>query len=200
MRRWLRRSRRCWRPAISSEPSRRRSTSALASSFYNAKQYGQARGGVPAGDRRSIPNDPEAARLLAEARIAAGQQADAVGRASRRRSQARLAAGQKPRRGTGTSARSRSPMTRKSPVAVDLGRQWVAAYPTPTAGRDAIAIYRNLNHPDVEGTLDLLRLMQATGALTRRRRLCSFTPMRPPSRAISTRRRRCSTRASRPSD
>jgi len=30
---------------------------------------------------------------------------------------------------------------------------------------DAIAIYSNLHHPDVEGTLDLLRLKQSTGAL-----------------------------------
>jgi tetratricopeptide (TPR) repeat protein len=42
----------------------------------------------------------------------------------------------------------------------------VAAYPSPESWRNAIAIYRNMNHPDVEGTLDLLRLMQATGALT----------------------------------
>ena len=51
------------------------------------------------------------------------------------------------------------------PVAVDLGRQWAAAYPGPDSWRNAIAIYRNMNHPDVEGTLDLLRLMQVTGSL-----------------------------------
>jgi tetratricopeptide (TPR) repeat protein len=41
------------------------------------------------------------------------------------------------------------------------------AYPSAASWSDAIAIYQNLNHPDVEGTLDLLRLMQLTGALNR---------------------------------
>lgn len=49
---------------------------------------------------------------------------------------------------------------------MDLSRQWVAYYPSPDSWRNSIAIYRNVNHPDIEGTLDLLRLMQATGAMS----------------------------------
>ena len=53
-----------------------------------------------------------------------------------------------------------------SPMALDLARAWVSAYPSADSWRNAIAIYRNLSHPDVEGTLDLLRLMQATGSMS----------------------------------
>jgi tetratricopeptide (TPR) repeat protein len=41
----------------------------------------------------------------------------------------------------------------------------VTAYPSADSWRNSIAIYRNMAKPDVEGTLDLLRLMQAAGAL-----------------------------------
>ncbi|HEX5237318.1 MAG TPA: hypothetical protein VFW39_02505, partial [Sphingomicrobium sp.] len=54
----------------------------------------------------------------------------------------------------------------KLPNAVDLAREWVAAYPSPDSWHNAIAVYRNEYHPDEESTLDLLRLMQAAGALT----------------------------------
>jgi tetratricopeptide (TPR) repeat protein len=49
---------------------------------------------------------------------------------------------------------------------VQLGRDWVAAYPSPSSWHNAVAIYRNVNHPDTEGTLDLLRLLQASGSLS----------------------------------
>jgi tetratricopeptide (TPR) repeat protein len=54
----------------------------------------------------------------------------------------------------------------KLPSAVDIGREWVAAYPSANSWRNAIAVYRNYTQPDVESTLDLLRLMQAAGALS----------------------------------
>jgi tetratricopeptide (TPR) repeat protein len=53
----------------------------------------------------------------------------------------------------------------KLPAAAAVARQWVAAYPSPGSWHDAVAIYRNLNPTDVEGTLDLLRLQNAVGAL-----------------------------------
>ena len=46
----------------------------------------------------------------------------------------------------------------KSPNAVELARQWVSAYPSADSWHNAIAIYRNLNHPDARAKLDLLRL------------------------------------------
>lgn len=53
----------------------------------------------------------------------------------------------------------------KSPLAVQFGRQWLNTYPSPESWRNALAVYRNLNKLDVDATLDLLRLMRATGAL-----------------------------------
>jgi len=92
-----------------------------------------------------------------------GRKADAVA-AFQRAIQESLTAGQKPqealyKRAVGVAYDA------QLPVATDLGRQWASAYPGPDSWRNAIAIYRNMNHPDVEGTLDLLRLMQATGSL-----------------------------------
>ncbi|MEO6433996.1 MAG: tetratricopeptide repeat protein [Sphingomicrobium sp.] len=53
----------------------------------------------------------------------------------------------------------------ESPLATQFGRQWLNAYPSADSWRNALAVYRNLNKLDVQATLDLLRLMRATGAL-----------------------------------
>jgi len=134
----------------------------LGSTMYNNKQYPQA---VAAFQKAAAanPSNPEATTLLGEALFAQGQKAEAVS-AFQRAVQARVAAGQKPdealiKRAVGVAYEA------QSPAAVDLARQWVAAYPSNASWSDAIAIYRNLSHPDIEGTLDLLRLMNAMGAL-----------------------------------
>jgi len=102
--------------------------------------------------------------MLGESQNAQGQKAEAVA-SFQRAIQLGAASGTKPReemykRAVGLAYNA------KAPAAVELGRQWIAAYPGPDSWKNGIAIYRNLNTPDVEGTLDLLRLMQATGALT----------------------------------
>ncbi|MFL6732250.1 MAG: tetratricopeptide repeat protein [Sphingomicrobium sp.] len=134
----------------------------LGSTMYNNKQYPQA---VAAFQKAAAadPRNAEATSLLGEALFAQGQKAEAAS-AFQRAVQARVAAGQKPdealiKRAVGVAYEA------QSPAAVDLARQWVTSYPSAASWGDAIAIYRNLNHPDVEGTLDLLRLMQLTGAL-----------------------------------
>jgi tetratricopeptide (TPR) repeat protein len=134
----------------------------LGSTLYNNKQYPQAQ----AAFQKAAALDPrnvEATSLLGEALFAQGQKAEAAA-AFQRAIQASTAAGQKPdekllRRAVGVAYDA------NSPAAVELSREWVAAYPGPDSWRNSIAIYRNLNHPDIEGTLDLLRLMQATGAM-----------------------------------
>ena len=52
------------------------------------------------------------------------------------------------------------------PAATDLAREWLVAYPSKDSWRNAVAIYRNMNRPDVEGTLALMRLLRTAGALT----------------------------------
>lgn len=135
----------------------------LGSTYYNAKQFDQA----AAAFERAVAIDPRNAEpltLLGEARNAQGRKADAVA-AFQRAIQIKTATGQKPgedlyKRAVGIAYDA------KSPIAIELAREWVAAYPSGESWRNAIAIYRNTTHPDVGPTLDLLRLMRAAGALT----------------------------------
>ena len=134
----------------------------LGGTYYNNKQYAEA----SAAYRKAVSldaNNGEASSLLGESLFASGQKAEAAA-AFQRAVQARVAAGQKPDEALVKRAVAVAYET-QSPAAMDLARQWVAAYPSASSWSDAIAIYTNLGHPDTEGTLDLLRLMQATGAL-----------------------------------
>jgi tetratricopeptide (TPR) repeat protein len=135
----------------------------LGASLYNDKQFPQA----AAAFQKAIaanPNDPEALAMLGESQNAQGQKAEAIS-SFQRALQVSSAAGTKPReemykRAVGLAYNA------KASAAIELGRQWIAAYPNADSWKNGIAIYRNLSSPDVEGTLDLLRLMQATGSLT----------------------------------
>jgi tetratricopeptide (TPR) repeat protein len=110
------------------------------------------------------PSDAQPLEFLAQTKFKLGQKAEAAA-AYQRAIKARLAAGQKPQGSLYNNAVVAA-YEGNSPLAVDLAREWVAAYPSAESWRNAIAIYRNMTKPDVEGTLDLLRLMQATGALS----------------------------------
>ena len=134
----------------------------MGSTFYNAKQYDQA-ATIFQKAVTANPRDAEAYILLGEAKFAGGQKADAAA-AFQHAVQIQAAAGQKPDEALLKRAVSVA-YEAQSPLAVDLGREWATAYPSADSWRNSIAIYRNLTHPDVEGTLDLLRLMQATNSL-----------------------------------
>ena len=134
----------------------------LGGKFYNDKQYPQA---VAAFQKASAmdPNNPEASRLYGVALFQAGQKAEAA-TVLEKSIRASAAAGQKPAEDVFRLA-VQSASDAKSPDAVTIAQEWVAAYPSPDSWRNSIAIYRNISQPDIEGTLDLLRLMQATGSL-----------------------------------
>ena len=53
----------------------------------------------------------------------------------------------------------------KLPTAIELSRQWVAAYPTSENWRNALAIYRNVHRPKEEVLIDALRLGRAVNSL-----------------------------------
>jgi tetratricopeptide (TPR) repeat protein len=135
----------------------------LGGQFYNAKQFDQA---VAAFQKAATidPRDPEAYTLLGEAKFAQGQKAEAA-TDFRRAIQLQTASGQKPDEALLKRAVSVA-YEAQSPLAPELAREWAAAYPSADSWHNAVAIYRNLNHPDEEGTLDLLRLIQATNAMT----------------------------------
>lgn len=130
---------------------------------FNAKQLDQSMASM----QRAVsitPNDPQALELLAQISAARGQKAEASS-AFQRAIQARLASGQKPTEDIYRRA-VQAAYDAQLPSAVDISRQWISAYPSADSWRNSIAIYRNMTHPDVEGSLDLLRLLQAAGALS----------------------------------
>jgi tetratricopeptide (TPR) repeat protein len=108
------------------------------------------------------PTNADYQMLLAETRVAQGKNAEA------------LTLMQK---ALGTSGGTKAPENTykrafllaygaESPLTVQIGRQWLEAYPTPESWRNSLAVYRNMNKLDIEGTLDVLRLMRATNALS----------------------------------
>ncbi len=109
------------------------------------------------------PSETEALVLLAEARNSQGQVGDAV-RLLERALEAKRANGQKADESWYKRAVALA-YGAKLPGTVDLGRRWVAAYPTPANWDNALKLYREMTNPDPAGTLDALRLARATGAL-----------------------------------
>lgn len=136
---------------------------ALGGTFDKAKQFDRAAAAYQKG-LAIAPNNSDLLIGLGEARVSQGQNAEAVNVFQRAIAVA-TAAGQKPQEAVYKRALSLA-YNAKLPQAIELGRQWAQAYPSPGSWRNAIAVYRNQAQPDLEGTLDLLRLMQATGALT----------------------------------
>lgn len=135
----------------------------LGSSLYSAKQFDQAAAAFERGLALD-PNNLDSMTNLAESRFAMGRKAEAVPLLQKVVA-TRIAAGQKPpealyRRMFDIAYDSRLPNS------VEIGRQWVAAYPNTTSWRNALAVYQNLNKPGVEEVLNLLRLMRTTGALS----------------------------------
>jgi hypothetical protein len=135
---------------------------ALGKIRYNQKQYPQA---VAEFEKvlQLEPGNAEASGLLAQVRLSSASPSDAV--AMLRKSIAeKSAGGQKAPEDLYKQALSAA-YKAKLPEVVEISRQWAAAYPTPGNWSDAIRIYRNLYEVDDAGTLDLLRLARAAGAL-----------------------------------
>lgn len=134
----------------------------LGDIHHKNKQYAQA----AAAFERVLaldPKNPQALALLAETRNSQGRASEAVA-LLQRALQARLAAGTKADESWYKRAIAIAYQA-QLPSAMELSRQWVAAYPSPASWRDALRIYRKLGKPDEAGTLDTLRLARATGAL-----------------------------------
>ena len=131
--------------------------------FYQAKQYDKA---VAAFSRSAAldPQDYDLLDLIGESYNAAGQKEQAS-TAFLKSIQARSAAGQKAQELIYKKALQLA-YDARSPNTIDIARQWIAAYPSATAWNDTVGIYRDLNRPDTEGTIDLLRLLRANNALS----------------------------------
>ena len=134
----------------------------LGKAFNNLKQPDKA---APYFEKavQADPGQVEAMIMLAEMKAAGGQTADAVGNI-RKAIAAQAAAGKKAdenwyKRGLTLAYNA------KLPVAVDISREWVRAYPTAANWKDSLRIYRNLVKPPEPVLLDLLRLARATDSL-----------------------------------
>ena len=135
---------------------------AVGVQFYNAKQYDQAASYF----QKSValnPQDPEAPKLLAEAFNSEGKRAEGAAALQKVISMS-SAAGRKAdealyKRALGMAYEA------KSPTAIALGREWVAAYPTPDSWHNALAVYRNMGNPDPASALDIMRLARATKSM-----------------------------------
>ena len=109
------------------------------------------------------PNNPDALVMLAETKNSQGQGSEAAS-LLQRALRAKSAGGQKPDESWYKRAIAIAYQAQQ-PSAMELSRQWVAAYPSPASWRDALRIYRRLGQPDQATILDMLRLARATGAL-----------------------------------
>lgn len=131
--------------------------------FYQAKQYDKA---AAAFSRSAVinPQDYDTLDLIGESYVGAGQKEQAA-LAFQHSIQVRSAAGQKAQELVYKKAVQLA-YDAHAPNATEIALEWTAAYPSASSWSNAVAIYRNLNHPDTEGTVDLYRLMALTGSLT----------------------------------
>ncbi|MGN6156365.1 MAG: tetratricopeptide repeat protein [Sphingomicrobium sp.] len=109
------------------------------------------------------PNNVDATAAMAEAKVAAGQAAD--GLALIEKGIALQSAGGQKAPETWYKRALQIAWKAKLPQAMQVSREWIAAYPTADTWRNALAVYQNLQQLDDAQTLDLLRLKRATGSL-----------------------------------
>jgi tetratricopeptide (TPR) repeat protein len=134
----------------------------LGQSYTALKQYDKAAADYQKALDAS-PNNVDAIAGLAEARASEGQPAAAI-QLIQQGIKVQQAGGQKAPQSWYKRAVSLA-YEAHLPQAADLSREWVQAYPSADSWKNAIAIYRNLDHPDTEATLDLLRLEAAQSGL-----------------------------------
>jgi tetratricopeptide (TPR) repeat protein len=134
----------------------------LGGTFGTAKQYDQA----VAAYEKGLSLDPSNVDLLsslAETRFASNKAAEGI-TALRRAIAAQTANGGKApenyyKRGVSVAYDA------KLPVAADLARDWVAAYPTVDSWHNALAIYQNTAPRSPALSFEIYRLMAATNSL-----------------------------------
>jgi tetratricopeptide (TPR) repeat protein len=136
---------------------------ALGSKLYNAKKFDGAASAFEHATTLN-PSNTQALINLAESRFSQGRKPDAVS-LFQRAIQAKIAAGEKPEEGLYKRALGIA-YDLQMPVAMEIGKQWITAYPSPASWRNALALYQNFSKPDVEAVLDALRLMRATNSLS----------------------------------
>ena len=135
----------------------------LGRTYYGTKQFDRA----GTAFERAIqldPNNTDAMVMLAETRKSQGRTPEAVAMLQKGIAM-RVAAGQKPSEDWYKRAVALA-YEAKLPAAVQISRDWVKAYPTPSNWRDTLRIYKNGSGLDGDVLIDLYRLQRAAGALS----------------------------------
>lgn len=110
------------------------------------------------------PNNIDATAGIAEAKVAAGQAAE--GLALIQKGIALQSVGGQKAPETWYKRALQIAWKAKLPQALQISRDWIAAYPSADTWTNALAVFQNLQQLDESQTLDLMRLKRATGALT----------------------------------
>ncbi len=109
------------------------------------------------------PNSVDATAGLAEAKVGAGQAAEGLALLEKGIALQSATGGHAPEKWYTRALQIA--YKAKLPQALQIARDWIAAYPTSNAWTNALAVYQNLESLDDAQTLDLLRLKRATGSL-----------------------------------
>jgi thioredoxin-like negative regulator of GroEL len=109
------------------------------------------------------PNRVDATAGLAEAKVGAGQAAEGLALLEKGIALQSANGGHAPEKWYTRALQIA--YKAKLPQAMQIARDWIAAYPTSNAWTNALAVYQNLQSLDDAQTLDLLRLKRATGSL-----------------------------------
>ncbi len=109
------------------------------------------------------PNSVPTLINLASIRDAQGQKAEAVA-LMQKSFLASKASGTKVEEGNYKFAAGLA-YAQRLPLANEVAREWVAAYPSTASWRDTLRIYRDLNRPQSSQLIDLMRLGRATNSL-----------------------------------
>ena len=133
----------------------------VGAELYNAKQYAQAAALFQKAASMN-PQSTEPLKLLSQAYLAEGNKAQASATLMKAL-QMSTAAGQKPDETLYKNAVAMA-YEAQAPNAIELSREWVAAYPSADSWTNALAIYRNVAHP--AASLDVLRLARATNTMS----------------------------------
>jgi len=134
----------------------------LGGSFLATKQYDRALGDFQKASALA-PNDPHAIMLIAQTRADQGNKAEAASALQRAISLSK-ASGAKASENIYQAAAGLA-YEAKLPTAVALARDWLEAYPSDNAWRNALGIYRNVNNGDRDNLVDISRLSMLTNAM-----------------------------------
>lgn len=134
----------------------------LGGSFLATKQYDRAVSDFQKASALA-PNDPHPVMLIAQARADQGNKAEAAATLQRAISMSK-AGGAKASENIYQAAAGLA-YEAKLPTAVAFARDWLEAYPSDNAWRNALGIYRNVNNGDRDNLVDVSRLSMLTNAM-----------------------------------